>query len=105
MIKRWKEDARFLDTLGFDVPACEIVLEDAKETLLRVVALFCTGEQSETLERKGGDRTDPKRRSGKAMKSVMRSSMLLGSRTKVGKATRERSIPTLRRRSASTPDQ
>ena len=48
MIRRWKQDARFLDTLGFDVPACEIVLEDAKETLLRVVALFCTGEQSET---------------------------------------------------------
>jgi len=79
------------------VPACEIVLEDAKETLLRVVALFCTGEPSETLERKGGNKTNPKRRSGKAMKSVMRSSILLGSRTKVGKATRERSIPTLRR--------
>jgi hypothetical protein len=29
------------------------------------------------------------------MKSVMRSSMLLGSRTKVGKVTFERSMPTL----------
>jgi len=37
----------------------------------------------------------PKMRFGWDMKSVMRSSMLLGSRTKVGKVTFERSIPTL----------
>jgi hypothetical protein len=34
-------------------------------------------------------------RSGWAIKSVMRSSMLLGSRTNVGKVTLERSMPTL----------
>ena len=37
----------------------------------------------------------PKIRSGWAMKSVMRSNMLRGSSTKVGKVTLERSIPTL----------
>lgn len=40
-------------------------------------------------------KTYPKIRSGCDMKSVMRSSMLRGSRTKVGKVTRERSMPTL----------
>jgi hypothetical protein len=39
--------------------------------------------------------THPKMRSGWAIKSVMRSSMLLGSRTNVGKVTLERSMPTL----------
>lgn len=37
----------------------------------------------------------PKIRSGCAMKSVIRSNMLRGSRTKVGKVTLDRSIPTL----------
>jgi hypothetical protein len=48
--------------------------------------------------RAGGYRkleTHPKMRSGWAMKSVMRSSILLGSRTNVGKVTFERSMPTL----------
>lgn len=40
-------------------------------------------------------RTCPKMRSGCDMKSVMRSSMLRGSRTKVGKVTLDRSMPTL----------
>ena len=39
--------------------------------------------------------THPNMRSGCAMKSVMRSSMLLGSRTKVGNVTLWRSMPTL----------
>ena len=40
----------------------------------------------------------PKIRSGWAMKSVIRSSMLRGSSTKVGKVTLDRSIPTLQDR-------
>ena len=48
--------------------------------------------------------THPKMRSGCAMKSVMRSSMLRGSRTKVGKVTLERSMPTLVARTASASD-
>jgi hypothetical protein len=43
-----------------------------------------------------GRTTHPKMRSGWAIKSVMRSSMLLGSSTNVGKVTLERSMPTLR---------
>ena len=39
--------------------------------------------------------THPKMRSGWAIKSVMRSSILLGSRTNVGRVTFERSMPTL----------
>lgn len=39
--------------------------------------------------------THPKTRSGCDMKSVIRSSMLRGSRTNVGKVTLDRSIPTL----------
>jgi hypothetical protein len=39
--------------------------------------------------------THPNMRSGCAIKSVMRSSILLGSRTNVGKVTFERSMPTL----------
>ena len=39
----------------------------------------------------------PKIRSGWAMKSVIRSSMLRGSSTKVGKVTLDRSIPTLQK--------
>ena len=39
----------------------------------------------------------PKIRSGWAMKSVIRSSMLRGSSTNVGKVTLDRSIPTLQR--------
>jgi hypothetical protein len=42
-----------------------------------------------------GKAVHPKMRSGWAMKSVIRSSMLRGSRTNVGKETFERSIPTL----------
>lgn len=34
-----------LDAFGLDVPACEIVLEDTEEALLRVVALFGTKEE------------------------------------------------------------
>lgn len=41
---------------------------------------------------------DPNIISGCDMKSVIRSSMLRGSRTKVGKVTLERSIPILRYR-------
>jgi len=37
-----EKDTRLLDAFGLDVPACEIVLEDTEEALLRVVALFGT---------------------------------------------------------------
>src|ERR1700761_4509494 len=46
----------------------------------------------------------PKTRSGWDMKSVMRSSILRGSRTHVGKVTRERSIPTLHEHGVSVID-
>ena len=45
----------------------------------------------------------PKIRSGWDMKSVIRSSMLRGSRTNVGKVTFERSMPTLRIGKEITP--
>ena len=106
-------NARFLDALGLDVPAGEVVLQDADEPLLWVVTVFCAACQdvSATLpchhtangrhrDREEGERersreTHPKMRSGWDMKSVIRSSMLRGSRTKVGKVTLWRSIPTL----------
>jgi len=64
VINAGKKDARLLDTLGFDVPACEIVLEDAEETLLRIVALFGTAEQSETWTEKE-EKEGPKEEIGK----------------------------------------
>ena len=54
------------------------------------------GERGED-ERGHGEETCPKSRSGWDMKSVMRSSMLRGSRTNVGKVTLWRSMPTLGR--------
>ena len=53
--------------------------------------------RSHRQEPEGDGTTHPKMRSGWAIKSVMRSSMLLGSSTNVGKVTLERSMPTLRR--------
>ena len=52
------------------------------------------GERGED-ERGHGEETCPKSRSGWDMKSVMRSSMLRGSRTNVGNVTLCRSMPTL----------
>lgn len=54
-------------------------------------------DESVSWQIRSSTETNPKMRSGWDMKSVMRSSMLLGSRTKVGKVTFERSIPTLGR--------
>ena len=54
-----------------------------------------TGSADEICGRWRGDGAYPKRRSGWDMKSVMRSSMLRGSRTNVGNVTLCRSMPTL----------
>ena len=54
-----------------------------------------TGSADEIWGRWWGNEAYPKRRSGWDMKSVMRSSMLRGSRTNVGNVTLCRSIPTL----------
>lgn len=83
------------------MPAGEVVLEDSDEAFLWVVEALGAGCGTMRSRRMDWKKmrfdalAHPKMRSGCDMKSVMRSSMLLGSRTKVGKVTLERSIPTL----------
>ena len=108
------EDVRLLHALWLNMPTGEIVLQYSNEAFLGVVTVLGTGyareqsEQSQVVvdrrqrgcewDRSGenakGD-TCPNRRSGWDMKSVMRSSMLRGSRTNVGNVTLCRSMPTL----------
>jgi len=102
---RARNDARFLNAFGFDVPPCQIILQHPNESLFWIVDLLRAGMGS------GGDQRNwtnswcglktgahPKIRSGCAMKSVMRSNMLRGSSTNVGKVTLDRSIPTLEKK-------
>ena len=90
---------RFLHPFGLDMPACQVVLEHPHKALLGIVAALSTLSgciKSGVIENEDS-KSYPKIRSGWDMKSVMRSSMLLGSSTNVGNVTLERSIPTLLR--------
>lgn len=96
----------FLYSTRFDVPSCEVVPQDGDEALVRI--LQAAGSVSKTTTVKvstryfrgnsaatqtnNRQRAHPKMRSGWERKSVMRSSMLRGSRTKVCRVTRRGSI-------------
>jgi hypothetical protein len=41
--------ARFFDALWFEVPACEIELEDADETFFGFIALFCAVDEMKVI--------------------------------------------------------
>ena len=103
-----QNDARFLNAFGLDVPPCQIILQHPNKPLFWIVDLLravmgrvgavsgigpICGCGLEARQRE----TDPKIRSGCAIKSVMRSNMLRGSSTNVGKVTLDRSIPTLQK--------
>lgn len=69
-------------------------MQNANKTLFWVVAVLRAEDGPDGAIRQycdalltTGDRTHPKIKSGWDMKSVMRSSILLGSRTNVGKVT------------------
>lgn len=70
--------------------------EPSSMYVLGLVVHAGAATQQQRAEYKG-THTHPNMRSGWAIKSVMRSSMLLGSSTNVGKVTFERSMPTLSR--------
>jgi hypothetical protein len=98
--RSWRDifNLRFLDSLGFNMPASEVVLKHSDKAFLRVITIVGASDCPcyITVDRSKGDfAAHPKMRSGWDMKSVMRSSMLRGSRTKVGNVTLERSMPTL----------
>jgi hypothetical protein len=40
------DGSRFLDTLGFDVPTCEVILKHAYETFFRFFTQFCTASRT-----------------------------------------------------------
>ena len=77
------------------MPAREVVLQNADETFLGVVQFIGTVETVGHDNEQNGEKAHPKMRSGCDIKSVIRSNMLRGSSTNVGKVTLDRSIPTL----------